>query len=470
MKREELEELHYKEKQASAKRVLDAFKLAVRGREISFLDLYPELRPKLKNKEHTNWVSTSSSEFCPVTVQLPFFEKVVLPIPAAPTPEEYEKTHGISVEQTVDLTRKGRIVPLLWFNYTDYAGLKDNYLDPILNKNPPTLSRMDWLDAIITAGNSVQPSDISSMTPGDLLGIVDEAQATQRELFTSIHKRVEPIVDRTYPQWNLRDSCKNIISGSYANLFFRGHPNLADTLLGLVETDPLNAMQALMVYSNFFVLFPQVALDGLISYNKNDLVYAKNSVANIDNARASEINAYVRDNIQRFDPRFFPVELGRVLTKEFHLVSVRDLGFDRIIEICDRTKEPRTALFEIDNAIAAGTLADLRSEEENLGDSFAIINEECNSMIRKKQRIKEGAKTFSVSLGLISGAGLLATSMAGYSGVLPIILAAAGVSSQTLRLLDLKAAEPVLDQVVKFRKPSHVIALYDLSNVIAKNT
>jgi hypothetical protein len=93
------------------------------------LDLYPEFREKFQNRIYNNQLP-----YKPVTIQLPFYDTVILQICPWNTPELYEKMCGISLEQTIDLIDRNRAVPLLVKDYTEYAKLSNNYMDKLLER------------------------------------------------------------------------------------------------------------------------------------------------------------------------------------------------------------------------------------------------------------------------------------------------------------------------------------------------
>jgi hypothetical protein len=69
-------------------------------------------------------------------LQLPFYDAIVLPIMAADE-DTFTRTYRLSVDQLLQLAEKGKVLVMLDSQPSLYTGL--DYLDPILEKHPPSL-------------------------------------------------------------------------------------------------------------------------------------------------------------------------------------------------------------------------------------------------------------------------------------------------------------------------------------------
>lgn len=86
----------------------------------------------------------------PIKLLLPFFEQIITFIRPFKTALEFEKRCGISVEDLVTLFEDNRVVPLPVGRLHLYEGL--DYLDPILEKKPPSASRLISAQVFIAGG------------------------------------------------------------------------------------------------------------------------------------------------------------------------------------------------------------------------------------------------------------------------------------------------------------------------------
>lgn len=115
----------------------------LRGQKADYfrLDLYPEFKDKLKGKVYTNVLRGIS-----VLTQLPFYDAIIMPVPRTPSEDEYRKSTGLSVDQTMQLVDKGKIIPIIFEMLTNYRDL--DYLDPILERRFPRCREVSFRSLI----------------------------------------------------------------------------------------------------------------------------------------------------------------------------------------------------------------------------------------------------------------------------------------------------------------------------------
>ena len=75
------------------------------------------------------------------------------------------------------------------------------------------------------------------------------------------------------------------------------------------------------------------------------------------------------------------------MTKEFHLLSIHDVGFEKVIDIVDNTIKARTALLELDKAVENEQSEKMIDRAQALENVWTDTNETIQSMVSKKNKI-----------------------------------------------------------------------------------
>ncbi|MBF4468136.1 MAG: hypothetical protein ISP01_01895 [Methanobrevibacter arboriphilus] len=100
--------------------------------KIDILDFYPKMELKIP---YTGTNTTTPNSIKPYQL-LPFFNTVIVDILPLKSENSFEKYYGMSVEEIIELEKKGKLALKLAGKYIDYENLENNYLDPILNLKP----------------------------------------------------------------------------------------------------------------------------------------------------------------------------------------------------------------------------------------------------------------------------------------------------------------------------------------------
>ena len=132
MDRKSLEEYIAKEREKCKKLEEKIFDKSQK-KGISVLDFFPEYK-----SEHTpSYSSYTHDETIPV--QLPFSRCLYWDFRPYKTEKMFKEQYGLQVEVCIELINKKLLKPILSSNWYRYINL--DYLDPILEKNPPTYYR-----------------------------------------------------------------------------------------------------------------------------------------------------------------------------------------------------------------------------------------------------------------------------------------------------------------------------------------
>ncbi len=287
-----------------------------------------------------------------------------------------------------------------------YEGL--DYLDPILADYAPTTARGE---AYCTA--------ILGKTNFDSL----RSQASKWTIPVRVHQRIG--LTRKDPQGDYEESVKT----NYARLATLGYQKqvqeLADRYKGTDFT------------SRFWILYLTKAapcfraLDGIAVMPKGDI----QPVSGVDS---------------------FPVELGRILLKTVGLGRAENL--DDAMQMHSECQRLRETLRMLDDAIGTGQAESLIEEKV-----FAF-SKEADKMRREKENVKE----LIVTLAESSVPSLIGAATAGPAGAV-VGLAGGLLAHQGFRIERIeKQADKIAERMAKFRKPSHIIALYDLKESVKR--
>ncbi|MBI3639697.1 MAG: hypothetical protein HY223_05210 [Thaumarchaeota archaeon] len=418
---QELQELEDKEIEKLDKLIDKVVDNINSGKKLTPLDFYPEIASFVKGKTYTNWLVMHR----PILLQLPFYDVTLMPIFPLNDEKIFEKETGLTVQQTLELYKEGKILPLLQFPPLEFRGL--DYLDPILELNLPIL-------------NFRQPAYDHALSI-NVLGHDQYQISTWYEEGMEIFKIVTSDKLNKFPEsltsllskdaQTDSDFIRNI-GYAYARLMLMGYSDLVSILLSL--KNPMTIAQSLWIYEKVLTAKHHLSLGGVVSWDTLDALAAKN--LGIDSAKA------------------FPIDVGKLLIKEFELVSIRDFGFEKIIKITNSTAKPRKALFALDEAV------ELHQEEKIIDRSLALREtwEETNEIVRSMNKSKDKITKFiPLSIGLVGG---LSTAFNTLPGIISTILGIAGCQV---------IAEPLTEFILKLGKPTHIVSIFDLSKEIHRN-
>jgi hypothetical protein len=408
----------------------------------SELDLYPEFKSRLYKKAYTNRLKNH-----PLTLQLPFYDTLIVPIYPVQTSACYEKLYGISFKQTLTLIDQGNIVPLLAKGYTAFTDLENDYMDELLEHAPATVNRLNQLDTILMAKNG--------LLEGGTIPNFNELQQVKERILAGLSKRAEQIEAHHHPEekhvgWVNPDP-DNIgpVNGGwsiprfYTEFCIRGYCDLAEQLIAL---DRIPSLISLAGYSEFLITAPYRALGGSPSVENVYLDMARMATA-----------AITQDDLVRA----FPVEIGELLIDRFNLVNTTDIDLDGAIYVWNKTKEARRALVELDRAIARGAnLSEVINKKEAITEFFNNVNQECDSLVKKKSKI--ATRYIPFSLAIIGGT---ADYVTGLHGMISFSLQMIWQEISNKRFVEKR-----IEAFLELRRPPYVCAVYDLRNEVNKGT
>jgi hypothetical protein len=359
----------------------------------------------------------------PISVQMPFFEQLIMVLRPYHTEADFKKGYGLSVKSVLDLWRQKRLL-VTTVDPERYVGL--DYLDPILEKDPPYLEMI----------GEVFFQTISDLNKGE--GYFESCLEVATDKIRANKSLVESLIPDTMPRLSYRAMSKGdfipLFATAYATLCGFGYEDLATSLLSRASR---LSMEELVKFNELLIFYPRFrAADGVVTLQPSDFHLA------------TEIGLATR--AQRF-----PVEVAKLLVEKLEILWIKDLGWEQVVELRGKTAELRKLLFEIDRYASSGEFQKL-PRQEALEKAF----EEARAASAEIARTKNlSTKMIHASLGILGGAAGVA--LARYPGLL------AGTALGGLGAIPF--AEESAETLAKFRKKSHAIAYFDVQRGLDTN-
>lgn len=387
---------------------------------ISPLDFFPEFSSELKKIAYTNWLGFSDS----LPVQLPFFDVVILPIFPVREKEKFEKTVGLSVKKITELYHHKKVIPLPTRTPSEYVGL--DYLDEILELKLPVMSsRIALYDesfSIATSGKSFNDN-------------VHKIKTEARQKFRLLNI---PAIKENFEQdfSNFSNSDKEIndliseIISYYTHIDFMGYSELAKKII--TGNDSVTVARQLKLYDRILHDVPLSSIDGAYTLDTGEI----EAIKKID----SEPN------------KIFPGDVGKLLIKEFKLLRIENLEYDKVLEIIKDTSKARKALFDLDQAVQNEQKEKMIDRSLALKTKWQESNDVTISASNKNQKISK--HFIPVSLGV----------MGSFASILqePGILAAIAGTTVSIPFIN-----RIINKSIMFRKPNHIASIYDLKQFVS---
>jgi hypothetical protein len=360
----------------------------------------------------------------PILSQIPFFEQQILTLAPYDTEDAFRREYGLSVSGVVDLWKEKKRLLVTIGHPEQFVGL--DYLDPILEKDPPCI-------AILATGLFCI---LANLRNGE--GYYSACAETAREKMKPIPgfpRLVKRIVNANR-RAGFASSYSLIVRGfadTYANLCAFGYEPLASQLLARREPMSIWAMKQ---YSEYLVLYPRAyALDGVVALDSH------------------EFQSSLRLGL-KLNAEVFPVDIAKLISKRLPIAFLRDLGWDEAIELHGQTHELRRLLLEIDECASKGEYSKL-PRSEAIDKAFRDARESYSQIGRTKSKHAIIGEAAIGVLGALAG-----TSLAGLPGLLAgAILSGVGA---------LPLVEYTAEKAAKWKRKAHAVAYYELMSGLSR--
>jgi len=246
-------------------------------------------------KKNFNREKISINDFCgfdlkkpygfhlvPIYLTLPFYKTQIVNLHPFETEEIFEEHYGISPDQLLELYRKGRVKIILASSPERFKNKE--YLDPFLEKMPPTPSREAAFELVLTRGRMME--------------YFEEA----REIFNSKLNKSEfsrafTIGAHTIKYEITEKDLDNLTINTYASLKYYGYSEVTDKIHNIANINPNFGSFLSQVYYRVLIDPIIASLDGCHPFFKEE-IELKNTYdrfLNITPTREKNILPYSQD-------------------------------------------------------------------------------------------------------------------------------------------------------------------------------
>ncbi len=355
-----------------------------------------------------------------LNVLLPYYGTIIVTLSPIKSEKVFKEKYGLSVEDYLKLEKEGKLRTRL-STYIDFSRL--DYLDPILNLEPPTYFRSQfyWVDLRGRKKSQQYFTEFDTLydalLPNAKNEIIEYYNLRPGKSNYSIPVTTENFI---YNAW----LSEYVVLKAFAN----------DNVIQMVENDfydkPLTTRIQTHILSQFVVNPILFACDGIKLIPEKTFGFIHNLP------------------LTKSLVESFPEDVGKLLIDKFNLLHVKNMLFDQTIEFYKDNHKARTALFEFDNAVSNMQLEKAIDRKTALEKTWKEANEITNSMKLRKNQLM---RWIPVKLGIV---GALFGSIESFPGIITGFLGGS--------IASLPIVEPLADRIVKTHKQNHIVACFDL--------
>lgn len=414
--------------------------------KIDILDYY---NGKTLNSPYSSANSATSNSIKPYQL-MPFFKTVIVDIIRLPNEELFNEYYGMSVEELIELERKGKVLIRLPDYYYAYQNIENDYLDPILSRNPPNsfLINMGYgyllnnklEDELKDVENLFKKEFDFGSNLGMEMGMIDPMVIASFNIITGGDPYLPDISNEKY---------KEFTHNNFNRLSFSGYGNVNTFLKELLNVGN-GRLDWAFTYSTAYTSF--LADPILSSLNGTHMVnYNMKEILNDLIIRTT--NEELRKTLLSKSSNILCYDIGKTLSEEittpllFNLEESLDYDYRGAIN----------ALKSLERAIDkknSNEIIDLTNElKTELYEAGQIAKNMRGSLENNLNRIK----SISTTIGLLGdGAEALADPQ-----VKPLLKAISLGARGLNALAETETFRKAIDRFVKFNKEDHVLYLYN---------
>ena len=449
------------EKQNKAKdQVNDIIKKYDQDKKINILDFYPDYKLK---EPYSSFNPSSDRNLKPFQL-LPFFKNIIIDIKPFKNEKDFISYYGMDVNQLLEQWGKGIFKFRLSYDYTYYADLENDYLDEILDKNPPVAPLINKGHSILVNGSTFGFENFNTYVSGkkldfgnDLLldlGGTDPLTIIAMDMMSGHGNSMVSFNESYY---------KYLVAENLSKLESCGFNEIVEFIKRFLDVGN-GRLDWAFVFSNTYANF--ISNPILDSLNGTHLVNSQmKQVANDLSIRHFE-NLFPKLNlpVPNIDVK------DSILSGDIAKVMCENINMPTLVEVEDLDNYdndgPIKALASLEKAIVDknnNKIVDLSVDLKNELVSAADI---IKDMQLNKKNILGLLTKFSLGFGVI---GEIAPNIIDPT-MKPLFdtLIAIGVTGEFLS--DSRMLNMILNKVQCFNKPSHVLYLYDTNEYLNFNT
>jgi hypothetical protein len=413
------------------------------------------------NEPYTSFNPLSANDLKPFQL-LPFFKNIIIDIKPFKKEKDFMKYYGMDVDELLEQHGKGIFKFRLTHNYYEYKNLENNYLDNILDKNPPVIPIINENYNLLLNGTSNIENyenyinknlDFGSTLLGDLGG-TDPLSIIAMDLMNGHQSTMDPFENDDYT--------KIVIQNLY-KLKTCGYSEVVEFLKRFLDVGN-GRLDWAFVFSNAYANFLSNPI--LDSLNGTHLVH-------------SQLKHVMNDlSMRKFD------EIFPKLNKRVPGINIDEsmiLSADIAKEMVNNINMPTLMSMEdVDNYDNKGPIKALASLEKTLlnkeSDKIVDLSYALQTELISASRIVENMQSkinhdsnlirrFSLGVGII---GSIASLISDPSNQPLFNLMAIGGNFGEI-LSDSRISSYFLNKLTRFNKENHVLYLYDNNEHVSLN-
>lgn len=427
-------------------------------KKIDIIKFYPKFN---LNDPYTNFNPLSANDLKPFQL-LPFFRNIIIDIKPFKIEKDFIKYYGMDVDELLEMYGKGIFKFRLTHNYPEYENLENDYLDNILDKNPPVTPLINENYSILINGPSRLENygsyinknfDFGSTLLCDL-GATDPLSIIAMDLMNGHQSTMDTFENDDYT--------KIVIQNLY-KLKTCGYSEVVEFLKRFLDVGN-GRLDWAFVFSNAYANFLSNPI--LDSLNGTHLVH-------------SQLKHVMNDLTMRKFDEIFPKLNKRV--PGINIDESMILSADIATEMVNNINMPTLMSMEdVDNYDNKGPIKALASLEKTLlnkeSDKIVDLSYALQTELISASRIVENMQSkinhdsnlirrFSLGVGIIGSIASLISDPSNQP--LFNLMAIGGTFGEILS--DSKISSYFLNKLTRFNKENHVLYLYDNNEHVSLN-
>ena len=426
--------------------------------KIDVLKFYPKFN---LNDPYTDFNPLSANDLKPFQL-LPFFRNIIIDIKPFKIEKDFIKYYGMDVDELLEMYGKGIFKFRLTHNYPEYENLENDYLDIILDKNPPVAPLINENYSILINGTSCLENydeyinknfDFGSTLLGDLGG-TDPLSIIAMDLMNGHQSTMDPFENDDYT--------KIVIQNLY-KLKTCGYSEVVEFLKRFLDVGN-GRLDWAFVFSNAYANFLSNPI--LDSLNGTHLVHSqlKHVMNDLSMRKFDEIFPKLNKRVPGIN-----IDESMILSADIAKEMVNNINMPTLMSMEDvddyDNKGPIKALASLEKTL-------LNKESDKIVDLSYALQTELISASRIVENMQSKInhdsnliRRFSLGVGIIGSIASLISDPSNQP--LFNLMTIGGTFGEILS--DSRISSYFLNKLTRFNKENHVLYLYDNNEHVSLN-
>jgi hypothetical protein len=413
--------------------------------KIDILDFYhgTNLTPPYSSANSANSYSIKPYQL------LPFFKTIIVDILPLPNEELFNEYYGMSVEDLIELERKGKVVIRLPDTYEGYKNI--DYLDPIFLQNPQTSFLINTVYGyIINNKLEEEMEDTGNLFKNEFdfgsnltmeMGMIDPMAIASWDILSGSDPYLVDVDNKTY---------KTITHNNFNKLSYSGYSNVNTFLKKLLSVGN-GRLDWAFTYSNTYTSF--LADPTLSSLNGTHMVnYNMKEILNDLIIRTR--NEDLRKKLFSESENILSYDIGKTLSEEISAPLL--FNFEESLD------------YDYNGAINALKSLEVVIDEKNKDEIIDLTNELKSEIYKAGQiaenmrgSVEKNPKRIANISTIISLLGEFGGQLTNDPHVKPLLDAISYVGKNGEIMAEAGIIPKIVEEAVKFNKNDHVLYLFN---------